>query len=60
MGLDKSADKGNMKWQDYEPKKWEETDVEIQVSFLDPTFPSHLFFCRHVFRLDHSLRHLRL
>ena len=32
MGLDKSADKGNMKWQEYEPKKWEETDVDIQVS----------------------------
>lgn len=31
-GLDKSADKGNMKWQEYEPKKWEETDVDIQVS----------------------------
>jgi alcohol dehydrogenase (NADP+) len=32
MGLDKSADQGNMKWQEYEPKKWEETDVDIQVS----------------------------
>lgn len=32
MGLDKSADKGNMKWQEYEPKMWEETDVDIQES----------------------------
>ncbi|ERF72140.1 hypothetical protein EPUS_02931 [Endocarpon pusillum Z07020] len=32
MGLDKSADKGNMKWQEYEPKKWEETDVDIQIT----------------------------
>lgn len=32
MGLDKTADKGNMKWQEYEPKKWEETDVDIEVS----------------------------
>jgi alcohol dehydrogenase (NADP+) len=32
MGLDETADKGNMKWQEYEPKKWEETDVDIEVS----------------------------
>ena len=32
MGLDKNSAEGNMKWQEYEPKKWEETDVEIKVS----------------------------
>jgi alcohol dehydrogenase (NADP+) len=32
MGLDSSAIKGNMKWQEYEPKPWEEGDVDIQVT----------------------------
>ena len=31
MGLDKDAT-GNMKWQSFEPKPWEETDVEIKVT----------------------------
>ena len=31
MGLDKNA-VGNMKWQSFEPKQWEETDVEIKVT----------------------------
>jgi alcohol dehydrogenase (NADP+) len=31
MGVDKNA-LGNMKWQEYEPKAWEETDVDIQIS----------------------------
>lgn len=31
MGLDKNAI-GNMKWQSFEPKPWEETDVEIKVT----------------------------
>ena len=34
-GLDKTADQGHMKWQEYEPKKWEETDVDIQVSWRE-------------------------
>ena len=33
MGLDKKSADGNMKWQEFEPKKWEETDVDIKVSF---------------------------
>jgi alcohol dehydrogenase (NADP+) len=32
MGLDKDSAKGNMKWQAYEPKTWEETDVDIKVT----------------------------
>lgn len=31
MGLDKSA-VGNMKWQTFEPKAWEETDVDIKIT----------------------------
>jgi alcohol dehydrogenase (NADP+) len=31
MGLDKTAAEGNLKWQEYEPKQWEETDVDIEV-----------------------------
>jgi D-arabinose 1-dehydrogenase-like Zn-dependent alcohol dehydrogenase len=31
MGLDKDSI-GNMKWQTYEPKPWEETDVDIKVT----------------------------
>jgi len=31
VGVDKNA-LGNMKWQEYEPKAWEETDVDIQIS----------------------------
>lgn len=31
MGLDKKSI-GNMKWQEFEPKPWEETDVEIKIS----------------------------
>ncbi|KAL3422580.1 NADP-dependent alcohol dehydrogenase (zinc-binding dehydrogenase) [Phlyctema vagabunda] len=32
MGLDKEADKGNMVWQEFEPKTWTEDDVDIKVS----------------------------
>ena len=32
MGLDPSAVEGNMKWQSFEPKKWEETDVDIKLT----------------------------
>jgi hypothetical protein len=32
MGLDKEADQGKMVWQEFEPKAWEETDVDIKVS----------------------------
>lgn len=31
MGLDKKAI-GNMKWQEFEPKTWEETDVDIKIT----------------------------
>jgi hypothetical protein len=57
MGLDKSADKGNMKWQEYEPKKWEETDVDIQVSQdrrLTNVAEADVAF------IDHTLWYLRL
>ncbi|KAG6007121.1 hypothetical protein E4U21_006305 [Claviceps maximensis] len=32
MGLDAESSKGNMVWQEYEPKPWEETDVDIKVT----------------------------
>ncbi|KAI1835797.1 hypothetical protein DTO006G1_9495 [Penicillium roqueforti] len=32
MGLDPSAGEGKMVWQEFEPKQWEETDVDIKVS----------------------------
>jgi alcohol dehydrogenase (NADP+) len=32
LGLDKSAAEGNMVWQEFEPKKWEETDIDIQIT----------------------------
>lgn len=32
LGLDKTADKGKMVWQEFEPKTWEETDVDNQIS----------------------------
>lgn len=57
LGLDKTAAQGNMKWQEYEPKKWEETDIDIQVwagsdnAASDKTDNS---------RIDHTLWHLRL
>ncbi|KIW12821.1 hypothetical protein PV08_08008 [Exophiala spinifera] len=32
LGLDKTADQGKMVWQEFEPKAWEETDVDIQIT----------------------------
>jgi len=32
LGVDKSAAKGNMQWGKFEPKKWTEDDVDIEVS----------------------------
>lgn len=32
MGLDPSSAKGNMVWREYEPKPWEETDVDIKIT----------------------------
>ena len=32
LGLDESAAKGNMKWGEFEPKKWTENDVDIEIS----------------------------
>lgn len=32
MGLDPSAGEGKMVWQEFQPKEWEETDVDIKVS----------------------------
>ena len=32
MGLDKEAAEGKMVWQEFEPKEWEETDVDIKIS----------------------------
>lgn len=32
MGLDPKSVDGNMKWQSYEPKPWEESDVDIKIS----------------------------
>ena len=32
LGLDPSSVEGNMKWGEFEPKKWEEDDVDIEIS----------------------------
>ncbi|KAJ5197973.1 uncharacterized protein N7498_007090 [Penicillium cinerascens] len=32
MGLDPSSSAGNMVWQEFEPKTWEETDIDIKIS----------------------------
>lgn len=32
LGHDTSSVEGNLKWQGYEPKTWEETDVDIKVT----------------------------
>ncbi|KAJ5533712.1 NADP-dependent alcohol dehydrogenase 7 [Penicillium frequentans] len=32
MGLDKESAKGNMVWQQFEPKPWEETDIDMRVT----------------------------
>lgn len=32
MGLDKEAGEGKMVWKEFEPKEWEETDVDIRVT----------------------------
>ncbi|KAL8907512.1 MAG: hypothetical protein Q9171_005827 [Xanthocarpia ochracea] len=32
MRLDPSAADGNMRWQSYEPKQWQETDVDIKIT----------------------------
>lgn len=57
MGLDKSAASGNMKWQEYEPKKWEETDVDIQVSRRSDRRRS---FHTDSNPTDHTLRYVRI
>lgn len=32
VAVDKSAAKGNMVWQVYGPKPWEETDIDIRIT----------------------------
>ena len=32
LGENKDAVNGNMSWKEFEPKTWEETDVDIQVT----------------------------
>ncbi|TPX16221.1 uncharacterized protein E0L32_004216 [Thyridium curvatum] len=32
LGLDEKADQGNMVWREFEPKPWEETDIDIEVT----------------------------
>lgn len=32
MGLDKESVKGNLVWQEYQPKPFEETDVDIKIT----------------------------
>ncbi|KAJ5766937.1 uncharacterized protein N7511_004553 [Penicillium nucicola] len=32
MGLDSTASEGNMVWQEFTPKTWEETDIDIKIS----------------------------
>lgn len=33
MALDKEAAKGNMVWQEFEPKTWTEDDVDIKIAY---------------------------
>jgi hypothetical protein len=32
LGVDNTAAKGNMQWGKFEPKKWQEDDVDIEIS----------------------------
>lgn len=32
MGDDEKAAEGNMVWREYEPKKWQETDIDIRIT----------------------------
>ncbi|KAK1751000.1 chaperonin 10-like protein [Echria macrotheca] len=32
LGYDASAAEGNMKWGEFEPKRWEETDIDIKIT----------------------------
>ena len=32
LGLDASAADGNMVWGPFEPKRWEETDIDIRIT----------------------------
>lgn len=32
VGKDKKSVEGNMVWEDFEPKAWEEDDVDIQIT----------------------------
>ena len=32
MGLDPNSGEGNMVWQEFQPKDWEETDIDIKIS----------------------------
>lgn len=32
VGHDKSSAEGNMTWEEFEPKRWEETDVDIKIT----------------------------
>lgn len=32
LAEDASAANGNMKWKEFEPKEWEETDIDIKVT----------------------------
>ncbi|KAL4996354.1 chaperonin 10-like protein [Aspergillus recurvatus] len=32
MGLDKNSADGNMVWQEFQPKAWEETDIDIKIT----------------------------
>ena len=42
VGLDKESAKGNLIWQSYEPKKFEETDVDVSLTPLStPNLGQH-------------------
>lgn len=32
LGLDASSSEGNMVWKEFQPKAWEETDVDIKIT----------------------------
>lgn len=45
LGLDKDSVKGNMKWQSYEPKSFEETDVDIKITHCGFATPQFFSVC---------------
>ena len=41
LGHDETSAKGNMTWGKFEPKKWEEEDVDIEISHCGVCYSDH-------------------